>query len=97
MNKPEQLQKNSPPQQLLLHPDSDGVVSSSSAALGAQLQLWLQLQLIRPLDFALVQMLQQKAGKTLPDDLWCWLALGSAQLAQGRIPMAAEVEALLKD
>jgi len=56
-----------------------------SPALLARLQLWQQLELIRPLDFALVQMLQQKAGKTLPDDLWCWLALGSAQLAQGHL------------
>ncbi len=86
MNKPEQLQKNSPPQQLLLHPDSDGVVvSSSSAALGAQLQLWLQLQLIRPLDLALIQMLQQKVPTPLPDDVWRWLVFGSAQLAQGHL------------
>ena len=59
--------------------------SGFSPALLARLQLWQQLELIRPLDFALVQMLQQKAGKFLPDDLWCWLALGSAQLAQGHL------------
>lgn len=65
-----------------------GVLTTDTAfspALLARLQLWLQLELIRPLDFALVQMLHQKAGNTFADDLWCWLALGSAQLAQGHL------------
>lgn len=57
----------------------------NQTVLRTQLQQWLQLQLIRPLDLALVQMLQQKTPRSLPDDVWCWLALASAQLAQGHL------------
>lgn len=63
--------------------------------LWTELQLWLQLGLIRPLDLSLVQMLKaqmlnaqmlkQKAAEPLPADVWRWLALGSAQLAQGHL------------
>lgn len=59
------------------------------------LHLWQQLGILRPLDTALVQMLQQRvtaaATSAVPVDadqgtqLWLWLALCSAQLAQGHL------------
>ncbi|MCT6699651.1 exodeoxyribonuclease V subunit alpha [Rheinheimera sp. 4Y26] len=81
--------------------------ASDDKALWTELQLWLQLGLIRPLDLSLVQMLKaqmlkaqmfkvqmseqkaqtlkQKTPGPLPDNVWRWLALGSAQLAQGHL------------
>ncbi|HCU66816.1 MAG TPA: exodeoxyribonuclease V subunit alpha [Rheinheimera sp.] len=64
--------------------------ASDDKRLWTELQLWLQLGLIRPLDLSLVQMLnaqmlKQKAAEPLPDEVWRWLALGSAQLAQGHL------------
>ena len=59
-----------------------------------QLQRWLELGLVRPLDVALIQMLQShpvsaetcdKAKDRFPAHFWLWLALGSSQLAQGHL------------
>lgn len=59
-----------------------------------QLQRWLELGLVRPLDVALIQMLQSHPVSTatcdtakdrFPAHFWLWLALGSSQLAQGHL------------
>ncbi len=54
-----------------------------------QLNAWQQLAIIRPLDLALVQFchqqLQSSGGAIPPNVLWGWLALASAQLAQGHL------------
>lgn len=50
---------------------------------------WQQLAIIRPLDLALVQFChtqtQATMTETAPNLLWGWLALASAQLAQGHL------------
>ncbi len=50
---------------------------------------WQQLAIIRPLDLALVQFCQKQTAATLNETsshtLWGWLALASAQLAQGHL------------
>lgn len=66
---------------------------AETANLSLKLQRWQQLGLLRPLDVALVQMLQSKTSKlppatsvnAMPDEFWLWLALGSSQLAQGHL------------
>lgn len=68
---------------------------SGSPSLPDTLRLWQQLAILRPLDTELVQMLQQQTRAavttTVPVDagaasqLWLWLALCSAQLAQGHL------------
>ncbi|MBU1435871.1 MAG: hypothetical protein KKF79_00740, partial [Gammaproteobacteria bacterium] len=65
--------------------------STSQGTLPDTLQRWQQLALLRPLDVALVQMLQHAATDTTsnpaspPDVFWLWLALASSQLAQGHL------------
>lgn len=58
-------------------------------SLAACLERWLQLGLLRPLDVALIKMLQSQGIVTtqppMPDPFWLWLALGSSQLAQGHL------------
>jgi exodeoxyribonuclease V alpha subunit len=53
------------------------------------LRSWQQLGIVRPLDLALVQFCQQQTAcatkAPLPQVLWGWLALASAQLAQGHL------------
>jgi exodeoxyribonuclease V alpha subunit len=64
---------------------------TAPGTLAETLQRWQQLALLRPLDVALVQMLQHAATDTTsnpaspPDVFWLWLALASSQLAQGHL------------
>ncbi|WP_333796487.1 exodeoxyribonuclease V subunit alpha [Rheinheimera sp.] len=78
------------PDQLALNDKAADLKQGSDHVLWTELQLWLQLGLIRPLDLSLIQMLKaqmlkQQRAQPLPDDVWRWLALGSAQLAQGHL------------
>lgn len=72
--------------------------NAETSTLTSKLQRWQQLGLLRPLDVALVQMLQSKTSERptsdlqsgaiasqMPDEFWLWLALGSSQLAQGHL------------
>jgi exodeoxyribonuclease V alpha subunit len=54
-----------------------------SAEFEGTLRLWLQAQLLRPLDVALLRALPQAA--TLPEHLLLYLMLASSQLAQGHL------------
>ncbi len=70
---------------------SAAVNTIGSPNLLSTLQRWQQLGLLRPLDVALVQMLQHANSNNdattaeLPDAFWLWLALASSQLAQGHL------------
>jgi exodeoxyribonuclease V alpha subunit len=61
---------------------SGGIFAASHQS---TLQLWQQLAIIRPLDVALVQFCQKHSHIESEPNLWGWLALASAQLAQGHL------------
>lgn len=57
----------------------------------SQLLIWQQVGIIRPLDVALVQLCQQQTQAKAPAQLWSWLALASAQVAQGHLCLDLEL------